>query len=266
MKDYIHRRLLKHCDAYLCYTQPIKERLSAITSPDKLFVATNTLDTHLLKSVREQLEREGREVVKRRLGMDRAHYLCFSGRLLASKQPHRVLDVLQLLRERDQKSVGVVFIGDGPETNDLMKRAAAYGLGTVLFAGAISDWKVSASYLFASDVLVNPGEVGLSVNHAFCLGLPVVTQEVGPGGPFHGPEAAFIKQGENGFFVAKDDFHQMAAYASAIFADRERWYSQTVAYAERELSVDKMIEGMCGAIAWVKRHSDPVNPDARLVS
>jgi len=204
--------------------------------------------------------------VKRRLGMDRAYYLCFSGRLLASKQPHRLLDVLQLLQERIQDSVGVVFIGDGPETNELMKRASLHGLNAVLFAGAVSDWKLSASYMFASDVLVNPGEVGLSVNHAFCLGLPVVTQEAGPEGPFHGPEATFIRQGENGFFVAKDDVHQMAAYASAIFADRERWYSQTVAYAERELSVDKMIEGIRGAIAWVTKHSYPKSPGARLVS
>jgi len=259
-KDFIQRMFVKRCDAYICYTENIRERLAEITVPEKLFVASNTLDTELLGILRKELEAEGRQGVKRRLGLDRDHYLCFVGRLIASKQPHKVLDVLGLLQRQLDATVGAVFIGDGPEKAGLMHRASAYGLDGVHFTGAISDWARSASYLFASDVLLNPGEVGLSVNHALSLGLAVITENPDSQGPFHGPEAVFIRQGETGYFVPKDSLVDMASRVSHILRNRSHWYGQTVAYATKELCVDKMIEGMLDAIAYVTGGDLPIRP------
>lgn len=259
-KDFIQRMFVKQCDAYICYTENIKERLAEITSPEKLFVATNTLDTELLGKLRKDLEDEGRQTVKQRLGMNRDHYLCFIGRLIPSKQPERVLDVLRLLQRQMGATVGAVFIGDGPEKAELVRKASAYGLEGVHFPGAISDWSRSASYLFASDVLLNPGEVGLSVNHALSFGLPIITQDSDSNGPFHGPEAAFIRQGETGYCIPKDDLSLMVSRITDILRDRSRWYGQAVAYAANELSVDRMIEGMVGAMTYVTGEEFPIRP------
>ena len=251
-KDFIHRLLVRMSDAFISYTDGIKDQLSRFVSPQKLFVARNTLDTPTLFELRRQLEKRGQRSVRRELGLERTHYLIFIGRLLADKRVGELLDVLEILQESGDE-IGVLIIGDGPQRQYLEKIARRKKLDDVHFLGAIRDWEVSAPYLYASDVLVNPGYVGLSVNHAYCFGTPVVTQETGAKGPFHSPEIEYVQEGETGYRVANGDQEAMANAVKRVLADRSGFNQRTVQFAEQHLSVDRMVDGMIRAIRYCTR-------------
>ena len=249
-RDVLSRWMVRLADAYLCYTDGVRAELARFVDPGKLFVASNTLDTDLLFSLREDLERRGKEDVKRQLRLHAPHYLCFLGRLIPSKQPAYVLDVLRTLQHTDP-DIGLIFIGDGPERPALEAQARQLGLREVHFLGAVLEPERSAPYLFASDVMVTPGEVGLSVNHGLSFGLPTVTRRAREDGPFHGPEAEYIIPGKTGILVDDGDTEAMADAVRNILAERGRYYDEAVSFAKARLTVDRFIRGFQEAVAYV---------------
>ena len=58
----------------------------------------------------------------------------------------------------------------------MKKRARALGIDKqVVFHGAIFDYAITGAYLFASDLMIIPENVGLSLNHAMAFGCPVLS-------------------------------------------------------------------------------------------
>jgi glycosyltransferase involved in cell wall biosynthesis len=249
--DYIHRWLVRHCNAFICYTEQSRDELTKITNAGKLFVARNTLDTDILFSLRRKLEINGKKGVREEMSLTQSdHYICFVGRLLKAKQVDYMLKALSILQSENEK-VGAVIMGDGPERENLEELTRDLSLRDVHFTGFLPEWELSAPYLYASDILVNPGYVGLSVNHALSFGLPVITQETGPNGPFHSPEVAFIKAGATGFFFKNSDIYDLAKTVLRALRDVNKMSKDCVKYAEEHLTVDGMIEGHVKAIEFV---------------
>lgn len=249
--DFIHRWLIRNCEAFLCYTEQSRNELTQITDPNKLFVANNTLDTDILFPLRKSLETEGKNRVKERLGLIKSsQYLCFIGRFLKSKQIDLVLKVLAILQSK-QVSVGGVIIGNGPEHKYLEHLTHELDLKDVHFTGFIPQWERSAPYLYACDVLVNPGAVGLAVNHALSFGLPVITQKSTTNGPFHCPEVSFIVPNMTGFFAKNGDTHDLAEKVSYALRSVKTLRKECIRYAEENLTVDKMVDGQMRAIQFV---------------
>jgi glycosyltransferase involved in cell wall biosynthesis len=89
-------------------------------------------------------------------------------------------------------------VGSGPEEEKVKAETAANE--NILYHGPIHDLALSSRYLFASDLMVMPGYVGLSVVHAMAMGCPVLTCKQGPEGPYHSPEVEYIHDGVNGLF------------------------------------------------------------------
>lgn len=254
VKDMIHRWLIRKADAYICYTDGIKEELSKIKNEPSLFVARNTMDTETLFKIREKLAIEGKDAVKERLGLERKYYICFIGRLLPSKRVDYLIDVYTLVKKKLGDS-GLLIIGDGPEKNFLKSYARRKRLSDVHFLGGIYDWEQSGRYLYASDVMVMPGYVGLTVNHAFCFGMPIVTQAQGEDGPFHSPEVEYIANGETGFICPNGDREKMERVILDVFG-KQKVYNETVTqFCKDYLSIDLMVLGMKEAIEFVTKHA-----------
>jgi len=250
VKDIIHRWMIRKADAYICYTDGIKDELSKITKSEKLFVARNTLDTETLFSIRSKLEKEGRESIKKRLGLNSKHYICFIGRLLADKKVDYLIDVYELVKQKISDT-GLLIIGDGPVRTALEDYASGQGFEDIHFLGGIADWEQSGPYLFASNVMVMPGYVGLSVNHAFCFGLAVITQKSDKNGPFHGPEVEYIKDSKTGFFCKNGDKNDMAEKIIEVFENQSYFKEETVNYCKKNLLIKTMVTGMKEAIDFV---------------
>jgi glycosyltransferase involved in cell wall biosynthesis len=190
-------RVYNKADAVILYSQKRKELLAQrINNPEKLFVAQNTLDTETLNKIYSQLEAKGEVAVKEELGFRHQFNLIFIGRLVPAKRLDLLLEAFKGISGK--YDVALHIIGNGPEEEKIEAEAAAHD--NILYHGPIHDLELSSKYLFASDLMVMPGYVGLSVVHAMAMGCPILTCKQSPEGPYHSPEVEYIHDGENGLF------------------------------------------------------------------
>lgn len=250
-RDTINRWVAKVSDAYICYSDGIKVSLSQFTTPEKLFVARNTLDSDMLIHIRGQLEQEKPENLKKQLGLDATYYLCFIGRLLPDKQIDVFLQVLGLLQQQGV-NIGGIIMGDGPERNALEVKTKTEKIEQVHFLGNIADWETSGKYLYVSDVMLMPGYVGLSVNHALCFGVPVVTQATGEKGPYHSPEVEYIVDGKTGYICNHGSLDHMISCVQQLLTNRDAYREKTKAYFDAKLSVGTMVNAVVDALRYTK--------------
>jgi glycosyltransferase involved in cell wall biosynthesis len=251
--DRLHLRIIRLADAYVCYTEEIRQEIAQYAPAERLFVATNTLDTRSLFAVRQALEAEGKDNVKQRLELARRYYLSFAGRLQPRKQVPYLLEVYQILKHHYRTDIGLLLIGPG-DLDYFRRRITEAGLEDVHLTGFL-PLEDAGEYLFAADVMVIPGWLGLAVNHAFVFGLPVVSQRFGEHLTGHAPEAAYVQHGQTGWFAQVGDQEDMVRGIMHIL---EHWqtYSENVsAYAERYLRIERMMEGFKKALAQARKRA-----------
>ena len=86
----------------ILYSEPNKKILAQyLKKPEKLFVASNTLDTEELNNIYNELARLGKEQVKKELGFTNQHNLVFIGRLLARKRIDILYEAFQLIQDTE---------------------------------------------------------------------------------------------------------------------------------------------------------------------
>lgn len=101
--------------------------------------------------------------------------LLFIGRLTDQKNLDMLIQAAFLLEEQG-KGVNLLFIGEGPEKKRLIELSIEKGLqGHVVFYGESFDELANARLIYAADICVAPGEVGLTAMHALVYGTPVIT-------------------------------------------------------------------------------------------
>ena len=247
--------LARSVEACVCYTESIADLLRPYVSDARLFVARNTLDTDALFALYDELAAEGRVAVRRRLGLPaEAPILVFIGRLIKTKGTDRLLEVFGALRAK--QAAHLLLIGSGPEQGAMEERVAQQQIEGVHFLGAMPAWADSAPYLYAADVMLMPGYLGLAVNHAFAFGVPVVSQQSpDPAIRFHSPEVAYVKPGENGLLARPNDAAAMLEAVEQVLADQGRFSRNAHAYARTVLTLDQMVDGLEAAIRFAETPS-----------
>ncbi len=245
--------MARKADACVCYSDNIAQQLREFVPPEKVFRARNTLDTDRLYRLNELLERQSRSAVRDTINLPKNQpVLCFIGRLIPDKGTDLLLDIFS--RFRSTTPATLLVIGDGPELESMKSRVRKENIEDVLFTGAITDWSSSGAYLYASDVMLMPGYVGLSVNHAFCFGLPVVTHKSpDPAYRYHSPEIDFIEDGENGKLAEHGNEDSFIEAIKTVLDDRELFSVSAYATAYRYLAVGTMIDGLEHAILCAQR-------------
>ncbi len=253
LRDQYRVRLARKADAVICYTDQIAADLHPLVGDEKVFVARNTLDTPTLFALHERLHEEGKKSVRARLLLPDKPTVLFVGRLIREKGVFRVLETAAALGKED---VSLIIIGNGPEKTEMETKAAELGL-TVRFLGAVTELSESAPFIFASDVLLNPGYLGLSVNHAFCLGVPVIAPNPVGDSRMHSPEWSYVVSGENGILTSSDSAEDLAEGVQTALTSQERFSQAASQYSRTELSLERMIDGLEEAIRFVqKKRSD----------
>jgi len=231
-------------DVLLSYTDDIASQLRRKLPDLPVFVARNTLDTEVLDELYRELNARGKSSVREELGLAPSPTILFLGRLIAEKGVMRVIETVSAL---PGDAINVVVIGDGPERNVLTEKARELGV-SVHFTGALGDVRTSAPWIFASDVLLNPGYLGLSVNHAFSLGVPVVAPMASGPGRMHSPEGAYVVSGENGLLAQSDSVEDLSKAVQSVLADQDKFSVAALRTARETLSMDTMIDGLINAI------------------
>jgi len=210
LKDKIRLFYLQKSDAIITYGKQEKEFLAKIVDDKKIFIAQNTLDVPYLSKIKIQLEAEGKDAVKKRLNIVQKHNLIFIGRLLPSKHPEILIRVYEKLKDKLNNNLGIHFVGDGEMFNNLKTEVITKGYEkNFYFHRAIHDDEKTGELLYVCDMMVMPGYLGLSVNHAFCFECPIVSFQQGSDGPFHSPEVEYVENGKTGFLIETGNIEMM---------------------------------------------------------
>jgi glycosyltransferase involved in cell wall biosynthesis len=253
--DKIRLFYLKKADAVIVYGQLDKRVLGSCINTDKIFVAQNTLDTHQLLYIKNKLVLEGKEKLKKRLGFDKQFNLVFIGRLLADKNPALVIEALNQLIKTYNLNIALHYVGEGQEYSNLKEKVEKLGLtNNVVFHGAIHDEIKTGEILFASDIMVMPGYLGLSVNHAFCFDCPVMSFEQQENGPFHSPEVEYVINDETGFLLPVHSAESLAYALNNYFINPtlQIKIKENIQQMVAEVfPIEKMVKGLDDAINYV---------------
>lgn len=248
----------KKADAIITYSNGEKEILvkNKIDS-NKIFPALNTLDTNKYLPIRDKLEKIGKQHIKEELGFKHQFNLVFIGRLYEDKWPQYAIEVLDILRKRKSLSIGLHFVGTGEIEKNLSELSQKKGLqNDVYFHGEIYDDYKTGQLLFVSDMMIMPGCVGLSVNHAFCFDCPVITFEAAQLVPAHGPEIEYIVNGNTGFIAKNKNIEDMSERIfNYLHDDQLRQYMkiQIRNMIEKICPVEKLVGEVIQAINYVRK-------------
>jgi glycosyltransferase involved in cell wall biosynthesis len=247
--DKLRLWLVKKTDATIFYGQEAKIKFSEYVKKDKLFIAFNCLNTRTLTTIRSVLEKEGRDNIKERIGLRHKYNLIFIGRLLEYKQPQILLDIYESLRNHFGDTIGLNFIGDGDYLFILKDIVRSKGFeNNVKFYGEISNDIKNGELLYCSDLMVMPGPVGLSLNHAFNFDCPVVTfHQIG-----HGPEIEYLIDGKTGFIVEPNTLNAMTSIIG-------NYLTSIDLQIQMKMNIRKMIETTCSINNFIRGFEEAVN-------
>jgi len=250
LKNKIKIWFMERADALILYSKEGKAAVSKyLTNPEKVFVALNTLDTQTLIEIRKEMEKNGKDAVKQKVGFYEKYNFIYIGRIIKEKEPDRLINIFKIISKR-VNSAELHIVGDGPFMNKL--KAESKGL-KVKFWGNIKDEYRIGSLLFASDLMVMPGYLGLAIVHSFCFDLPVVSQLRGANGPFHSPEIGYLIDGKTGFLVEYGDEELMAEVIIGYLNDKEKqaMMKKEIRFTVENICyIDNMIDGFIQAINY----------------
>jgi 1,2-diacylglycerol 3-alpha-glucosyltransferase len=244
---------LKKSDAIVFYSFNRKNTVEQLfpSLKEKLFVAPNTLDLTQLGELYRELKNKGKSLVQKELGenFDRQFNLIFIGRLLPDKRINMLIKVFEILNY--EFDIALHIIGNGKE--DVFIKQHKLYQKNIFYYGAIYEDAITSKYLFASDLFIMPGYIGLSILHAFAFGIPVATCAQGKDGPFHSPEIEYLQNGINGILCSSVP-EIMAKEIMILLKDSPRVLemkknAEQTAY--QQCTIESMLQGFEKAIHYV---------------
>jgi glycosyltransferase involved in cell wall biosynthesis len=246
--------LMRIAHATIVYTETDRQRLGKYSDIHKIFVAQNTLDTTHLVALRQGFEQEGKAKIQEKIGFKHPYNLIFIGRIIDEKMPEKILEVFDILERKMPNQVGIHFVGGGDikPLQDIVEKKNWQN--SVKFYGSIYDERQSGEYLFASDLMIMPGYLGLAVNHAFIFDIPVISFAQTETGPFHSPEIEYVINDNTGFLVPNLCVETMATTIEAYLKNPilQKCMKNNIRHKmEHELTIDNMVKGFTDAIDFV---------------
>lgn len=253
IKSRIRYQFMHKSDAIILYDHETKKLLSNYVNSSKIFVANNTIDTNVMSSLYDKYELIGKSQLKCELDWKSKYNIIYIGRLVKDKLPFEVIQAHKSLSLALNNDISTHIIGNGPLMDQLLE--LVHDERNIQVYGEIYDNDIISKYLFCSDLMICPGYIGLSLNHSFTMGCPVITYLQGENGPYHSPEIVYLKNNVNGFLV--ESFNQNKMISTIIdYLNNESLHSQFRQNARIEMknnaSIDKMVGGIIDSINYCK--------------
>lgn len=179
--------------------------------PGRMHVIYNSLDYDAQARVRDTLTESG--ITARRAecyGDDGIPGVMAITRLQPAKKLGLLIDAAQACAQRGTP-IALLFVGDGPQRDELERRAQAAGVRAHFF-GSCYDERAIAEMFSASDLCCIPGPAGLTVMHSLAYGTPFVTND---DHTTQMPEFEAVVDGVNGEVFKDGD---VAGLADALIA------------------------------------------------
>lgn len=186
--------LLTRVDWWFAYTEMTVEILRKASYPtQRITCLENAIDTVGFKADLASWSAADIAVEKTRLGIAlNATIGVFCGSLYPDKRLDLLIESADLIRKA-VPDFALVVMGDGPSMPQMCDAAASRSW---LHLVGVRKGREKAMYFRMADVILNPGAVGLHIVDAFCSGLVMITTRTAR----HGPEVAYLRDGENGAY------------------------------------------------------------------
>ncbi|NLH77920.1 MAG: glycosyltransferase family 4 protein [Acidobacteria bacterium] len=197
----------------------------------KITYANNTINYREFPAIAAS-----REDIKKEFGVPFKKTALFVGRMDVGggrKKPVHAIRVFNAIANPDY---GLLLVGSGYSDRlegEIRGRNVMY-LGEVYDPENIGICKIFKM----ADVFLMPGHVGLGLNQAFVLGLPVITEK----GP-QPPEIHYLVSGRNGFLVEENDLDDLRSKVLRLLDDDEE-RARFAENARRDILANASIEGM----------------------
>ncbi len=252
LRASVRKQLMSMADCSIFYTEEARQLwIKRGVAPHKLFVAPNSLDTLTSDGIRANITDELLQEFRKGKGLTGRQPLLYCSRLQKRKKPallvRAMVDVLKVV-----PSACLVFIGDGPERQNLENLVAELNLkADVKFTGSLYDEEEIAKYFLISRVSVMPAAAGLTIQHSFGYGIPII---IGDSKSSHGPEAYLVRDKETGLIFNDDDAGCLAKTIVMLITDdglRKKLSHNAYDIIHREHNILQMVNGMARALSLV---------------
>lgn len=247
--EAVFRWLGRKADVLLSYGERgYREQVARGTPAEKIVVLYNSIDEQKIIETRDQVEPADVEAFRCEQGLEGRKVILHLVRLTQIKRPDLMLHGFKKLLQRRKDAV-LVFIGGGPLEDDI--KAMAKDLGVMehcRFMGPIYDEEILAMWYSIADVFAIATCIGLSIHHAMCYGVPVVTDD---NEITQTAEFEVLVDGENGLTYRSGDMDDFAEKMDRVISDvelRERLSQEAKRRIEEDYSLSRMVsrfrEGM----------------------
>lgn len=249
LREKWKRFLLTKVDWWFAYTEAtVAILLDAGFPRDKITCLNNAIDTSEFKgqisSVTEtellELKKNYNLPVDARIGL-------FCGSLYPEKKLELLISAADLVH-RDIPEFRLIVIGDGPSGDylrqEFQSRPWAISVG-------IKRGREKAALFKLSNVMLNPGLVGLHVLDAFSAGLPMITTN----NALHSPEIVYLKENVTGR-LTEDNPYDYADAVSGLLKNQDLYLrmSQAALRAADEYTLHNMVNNFAqGVLSFLEK-------------
>ena len=209
-------RFVKGCSGFIVPGISSREYVASFgVSDDKIVTAPDAVDTTFFSRSADQVLAD-RVGIAQQLKLPVPYFL-YVGRMVREKGIFDLLAAYEKMAPQARKNFGLVYVGDGPDRMQLLRRAAAIESGTVHWAGFVHREHLpqyyALAYAFVLPTLSDPW--GLVVNEAMACALPVVVTDAA------GCAADLVRHMWNGYVVAPGDCLQLSSALDRLAADAQ---------------------------------------------
>jgi glycosyltransferase involved in cell wall biosynthesis len=248
-------------DVQLSYGQKGRsEQIRRGISADKIVVLSTAIAERPVMKVRDGVTADMVEHFRRDQGIEGKKVLLHVVRLTAIKKPEVMVECFAALAKQ-RSDVLLVWIGGGPLEESTRRLAANLGVGDRMrFLGPIYDEDVLALWFKSATVFVMATCIGLSIHHAMCYGVPVVTDD---SALTQSSEFEVLQSEVNGLTYRAGDSADFVRQASRVLDDDEfRTFlsANAMRRIECDYTFEKKIRNFADGIRRLTRLAAERNP------
>jgi L-malate glycosyltransferase len=198
LRERFKRRVALRADWWFGYTEHSRPLIRATGfPPERITVLNNSVDTNEMRAQSARATPDSLAAMRAQLRLQPGPVGIFVGSLYEEKRIEFLLEAGQRLHDR-VPAFQLVIVGSGPQ--QALVEAFCRDNGAWAHYAGVLKGQAKVNALALSDVLLNPGLVGLGILDSFVVGVPMVTTDCG----LHSPEISYLEHGQNGLMTADD--------------------------------------------------------------
>lgn len=214
MSVWLEEFCYRHVAAVTCQTQGIVDDIvNRGFDKNKIHLLTNGVDTNLFKKENRD------EDFRREIGIENKFALCYAGIHGIAQGLQVIINAAEIVK--DEENIQFIFVGDGPEKQDLIKMAQERGLNNVTFL-PLQPKKNMPKIVASMDAAIIPlrklelfkGALPSKMFETLASEIPIIL-------PVQGEAAKLINSANAGIVVEPENSKEIAEAVLKLYNDIE---------------------------------------------